>query len=119
MRNAGVQKIVLIGPVPIWAPSLSKAVSDAYQNNWPHYLPARMNNMATETVRQTDKIMRDIAAKNAVSYFSPFDALCNGEGCLMFAEGKPFTWDSAHLTDAGARFVVRRMLDEIHFLDRK
>jgi hypothetical protein len=113
LKGAGVEKIILLGPVPIWNPTLPKAVFDAYKTQWPHRIPVRMNNGSTETVRQTDNVMRDIAAKNGITYFSAFDALCNAEGCLTFIDGKPATWDSAHLTDAGSRYVVHEMFERL------
>ena len=118
LKEAGVEEIVLIGPVPIWNPSLPKAIFETYQNSWPHRTPARMTNVATETVRQTDKIMRDIAAKNNIVYFSAFDALCNAEGCLTFFEGAPTAWDSAHLTEAGARVVVGELFKQLNLLKK-
>lgn len=118
LKAAGVEKIVLIGPVPIWNPSLPKAIFEAYQNNWPHRIPVRMTNAATETVRQTDKIMRDIAAKNEIAYYSAFDAFCNDEGCVTLVEDTPVAWDSAHLTDVGARLVVHEMFEKMHFLKK-
>jgi hypothetical protein len=112
LKDAGID-IVLIGPVPIWNPSLPKAIFEAYKTEWPHRVPARLNNVATDTVRQTDRVMRDIAAKNAIGYVSAFDAFCNAEGCLTFVEGEPAAWDSAHLSAAGARYLVQEIFRNV------
>ncbi len=112
LKDAGIE-IVLIGPVPIWNPSLPKAIFEAYKSEWPHRIPARMNNIATETVRQTDRFMRDIAANNAITYFSAFDAFCNAGGCSTFVGGEPVAWDSSHLTGVGADYLVQGMFEKL------
>ena len=58
-----------------------------------------------------DDSMRVFAAATRVRYQSPFDILCNADGCLTVVGGEPqmvVSWDGNHLTAAGSQYVVSR-----------
>lgn len=99
-RGSGVRRVLLIGPVPQWRPSLPKILLDAYLSDPSHRVPYRLVSALNDDIREVDKDLRKRAEMMNVEYFSAFDALCNGEGCLTrLGDGHDdlVAWDYGHL----------------------
>jgi peptidoglycan/LPS O-acetylase OafA/YrhL len=110
-------KIVVVGNVPRWEPSLPIKM-----------LQKRMNLHATASIAtplladlyQNDAKLRSVVAAGGVSFVSALDALCDKdkESCLATAElrdGKfqPIIWDVGHLTEAGSVLLAKKLLPQI------
>jgi hypothetical protein len=109
LKRAGVDRIVLIGPVPIWNPSLPKALMNYYWAKRPQRLPTRMTFGVTKMVNFDDRI-RQVANKFDVAFVSAINAFCDADGCLVSIGNDPrnlTAWDSAHLTAAGSEHLAR------------
>lgn len=113
IRRAGVQDIMLIGPVPRWQDSLPKV----YWRYWraEHApLPERSTFGLEADVRAIDQEARATAATLGIRYLSGYDAFCDARGCLTRVggdasadqPGKIVTFDDAHLTPAGADLLA-------------
>lgn len=111
IRSAGVQRIVIVGPVPEWWGGLPLALYQAYQAAPSRGLPERMTHaLLNESV--LDGQVRQAAIASHAAYASPWNALCNRKGCLTrVGDQLPdlVQWDSTHLTAAGAKYVVARI----------
>jgi peptidoglycan/LPS O-acetylase OafA/YrhL len=113
-RESGVWRILLIGPVPNWRPSLPKILLEAYLSDPSHKVPYRLDSALNNDIRQVDKDLRKRAEMMKVEYFSAFDVLCNREGCLTrVGDGHDdlMAWDYGHLTLAGSIYLMNAIRD--------
>lgn len=109
LRVAGVERIILVGPVPIWNPSLPEILLNHSKKtrDLPYYLSDGLTKMT-----ELDRNLGEITRQNESSYFSVLDVFCNAYGCLTrtSADISDLTaWDSAHLTSVGSRFLISKM----------
>lgn len=81
IRKRGIEKIILVGPVPAWNPSLADLLTRVYWLKQPHELPRRMKYGLTEFT-DLDETLAAAAKKYRISFVSPRDVFCNSEGCL-------------------------------------
>ena len=110
VKQAGVERIVLVGPVPVWSPSLPKLLLSFYETNIPRRLPDRMRGASLQS--GIEKKLRAIAAKDDVRFVSAIDVFCQKNECLTKtgdAAKDIVVWDSAHLTDAGSYLLAKRL----------
>ena len=112
IRKMGEGKIVLVGPVPTWKGNgLSANVLDYYYGEGAFaLLPARTKYRLIET--DADGVTRRLSRRLDIPYFSPWDVMCNKEGCLarVGKEGADLTaFDNGHLTLAGSNLVAQSL----------
>jgi hypothetical protein len=111
--DAGVDRIIVIGPAPKWSPDLPTVVyEDWEQQSSPRSLATRLPPTAFAEVDQVDQDMRMTVEATGASFVSLLDTMCNEDGCLTSVPGSPeslLTWDYGHLTTDGARFVVEQL----------
>jgi hypothetical protein len=115
LKTIGVDQIVLVGPVPVYNPSLPKALMSFYWETKPAQLPARMR-FGLTTFNDFDDSLAKAAAESGIVFVSPIHVLCNSDGCLTMVGGDPkqlTSWDSAHLTDAGSSYLVEHIASKI------
>jgi len=110
LKNAGIQHIMLVGPVPVWNPSLPKLLLNFYQTSVPQHVPDRMEGAALNP--DIEKKLQEIAAKEGIEFVSAIDVFCRKNECLTKVGNGPgdiVVWDSAHLTDAGSDLLASRI----------
>jgi peptidoglycan/LPS O-acetylase OafA/YrhL len=123
LKRVGVDRIVLIGPVPIWNPSLPKALMNYYWAKRPDRLPRKMAFGVTRMVNLDDRIRR-VANQFDAAFVSPIDEFCDADGCLASIGDDPknlTAWDSGHLTNAGSQYLGRSVAQKFgldHTADR-
>ena len=101
-----VGDVVVVGPSPSWSPDLPTQAYSFYRSNG--YLPDRMLPRPLE-YRKIDEALAAVSAAAHVRFISAFEALCNEKGCLThtpISRAELLSWDSGHLTVAGARFLA-------------
>jgi peptidoglycan/LPS O-acetylase OafA/YrhL len=109
LRRAGVDQIILVGPVPVWNPSLPKVLLNYYWAKRPERLPARLA-FGVAILSNLDDRIRQVANKFGAVFVSPIQVFCDADGCLASIGDDPknlTAWDSAHLTDAGSEYLGR------------
>jgi hypothetical protein len=109
LRKMGVERIVLMGPVPHWVGSMPEALAAYLKEHGGSSFPARMRYGLDRSMEEIDHEMMDLAGKLDVEYISPIKELCNEEGCLTIVPGSnniPMSWDAAHFTREGSRFFI-------------
>lgn len=112
-KRAGIPNIWLVGPAPIFRPSLPELVVDIWTESGS--MPDRLPGDIEGTVRETDLVLRAIATAAQIEYFSPSDALCNDEGCKTHTDrsfADLVTWDYGHLTTSGAEMMVVDLVEK-------
>jgi hypothetical protein len=105
----GAKRVVLIGPVPQWRPSLPAV---AARQGSP--IPERTSAGPDAQVIATDEILRERPFRN-LTYVSLIDALCTPQPCAARAGGRLLVLDYGHLSREGsllASRIVRRRVEE-------
>jgi peptidoglycan/LPS O-acetylase OafA/YrhL len=101
-----VDDIVVVGQLPNWSPTQPAQVYDYWRANGrlPDRLPPK-----PLPYRKIDDALAAISAAAHVRFVSPYDALCNDQGCQTHtpkAPGELLVLDYGHLTGAGARLLA-------------
>jgi len=113
--------VILIGPVAEYDAPLPRLLAYAIARNEPD-LPRQHLQSYSSLV---DEQMRNLAEnKWHVSYISLYQATCQSDHCLEYADEKngiPLLKDGDHLTADGSRLLVRRLpgLSKLESLDDK
>jgi hypothetical protein len=101
-----VPEVVVLGPAPLWSPDMPTLVYNSWKANG--RLPDRLPPFPIHYGR-IDEALSAASTTARVRFISIFDALCDEKGCLTHTpESKTelISWDSGHLTLAGARFLA-------------
>jgi len=110
LKKLGIKKIDLVGQVPRWENNLPKQILLYCKKNTPCQIPEYMSFGLIKDIEIDDKL-RSFSLENGINYFSPYQILCNSEGCLIRTgnTGDSITaWDSEHLTYEGSNALVSK-----------
>lgn len=110
LKESGVKKIIILGPVPQWKIALSKIIAlrhfDANETSF--------NDKAIDVdILNTNRLMRNLNYDDSrVRYVSIIDSLCKDDKCLAKVDGNntPLSWDYGHLTLEGSEYVVSKVI---------
>lgn len=109
-------KIILVGSVPIWLPSLPEVLltKQFADDERPLYVV----NDTLPKISVVDKRLRAIASDNRVQFIAPTKMLCENGACLAILENKDemqvLAWDYAHLTAEGSNLLASMLYKQIH-----
>ena len=109
LKAAGIEKILIVGPVPEFRVYQPKLVVRAINGT---SIPERLRTPFYERLSTIDRALMEIADRAGAAYESPLSLLCEADNCLVVAGGKVeglMAWDMSHLTPFGSRFVVDRL----------
>lgn len=115
LKERGVQRIVLFGPVPTWVTS-----SDVFMymlRKRLEKIPERLGG-ASNNVRHLDAAMAAIAATEHVEYVSVVDRFCDRTGCRVLGDANRappdlLYRDQDHLTPTGSRLLMEAAAPQI------
>ena len=112
-------KIVLIGPMPSWNPSLPMVLKEhiaKHKTRPPLYMP-RLDDEELRDRRLVDSGLQRLCAENGALYISPERVLCENLTCrTRLDDSSPeslFVWDPRHLTPAGAKFFIGQVGEQL------
>ena len=112
LRKTGARRIVILGPVPQWTPTLPKSLLALYSKAPYLRAPRRTAFGQVESAHRLDAFLKQrLRGIEDVTYLSTIDAMCTAEGCLTWI-GSPdelTTWDRGHLTTAGAAYLANQL----------
>lgn len=107
--EANQGKLVLLGPVPHWLPSLPLIVANSVKAP-----RKRISEGLDPEVFSVDSSLKKKYSGTAVRYISILDAVCTHEGCLSTVPSDNainlFAIDYGHLTPAASDFVAKTAL---------
>ncbi|GAA4034603.1 acyltransferase family protein [Sphingomonas rosea] len=111
LKALGVKRILLVGPLPQWKPSLPLVIA---AHHWP-YRGERIADGLDGHILDADRALRAQRRRwTALEYVSVIDRLCNASGCIAHVPGRPtediLTLDYGHLTPMGSRYVAETAL---------
>jgi peptidoglycan/LPS O-acetylase OafA/YrhL len=114
LKAVGVEKIILVGPVPQWRESLVRQLYQQYRKTDQAEVPSRLSLGLNPNVFIVDRQMAEIATALEVEYISPQHLLCDTKGCLTrYGESLEtlITWDYGHLTNGASEYLVSNFPD--------
>jgi len=111
LKSAGVEKIVVVGPVPQWRESLIKQLYLNYRRTGQEEIPREMSLGLNPRVFEADSKIAEIASLMKVDYLSVREILCHTLACLTRYGTSPetlMTWDYGHLTNGASEYLVSK-----------
>src|SRR5665213_2360688 len=105
LRSAGVPRIVILGPEPVWKRMLPHTLVNYYR--FRHRIADRIASGVSGP--EIDQRMEAFSRAAGVEYLSAWHILCNEQGCLTRigpTAGDVSVVDNVHLSDAGANFLI-------------
>ncbi|MDR3576821.1 MAG: acyltransferase family protein [Anaerolineaceae bacterium] len=110
LHQMGIKKIVVVGPVPVWQPTLPDALIAWQQKTGARLWPDRIKDGLKTEPFEFDPQLRAVVERNGAIYVSALSVFCDGTGCLTLGsqsgESEPLTWDYGHLTDSGSALLA-------------
>lgn len=110
LKVLGVQRIVLVGPVPHWISSLPSNLARLMREGFHSSVPDRQTTLLDASIPLLNETMRQTAESLSLEYVNSYQNFCNSSGCLVTVEaaGKRdlTSFDHAHLTKAASEFLI-------------
>lgn len=111
LKDAGARRVVLIGPLPDWEPSLPQVVAKHYWSGDRQRVSIGLD----PAVARTDAVLAARYRQSSdLTVISVQHDLCNANGCLAVVPGHDrdtlMAVDYAHLSLPGSRYVADRIL---------
>src|SRR5581483_6851532 len=113
LKQAGVQKVVVIGPVPFWReplPNLLMRAAIRDNDRVPSSFGSDMYTPGPEAE------VKSAAESSGAAYISATGALCPSAACVTMSNYGPqyvVASDEHHLTHAGSQLLLRRIEDRL------
>lgn len=111
LRQIGIKNIIVIGPPPQWKISLPILLSNFNRDNLITDIPLFMTEGVIGNIRHLDSELK----KNLnVDYISAWEVFCSEiKGCMTHTDKGNMlsivTWDTGHLTHAGAKHLAQKI----------
>jgi len=107
-------KIVIIGGVPQWQPSLPVQL---IKNEMKLQDESVLKTELFSEIYKYDSILKTVADRNNVAFISLLDMFCTQGECLSSVKDQniyePFAWDSSHLTRLSSLKVSEKILQKL------
>ncbi|MGY0574087.1 acyltransferase family protein [Bradyrhizobium sp. RDM12] len=103
LRSVGVQRVVVLGPPPVWKRTLPHAIINHYR--FAHELPERLGTGVSGSAE--DELMANFSRSAGVDFVSLRKVLCDERQCLVRTPaGEVIATDAIHLSPGGAKLVI-------------
>jgi SGNH domain (fused to AT3 domains) len=108
LQALGVQRVVVMGHLPTWTMPLPRLLLAQWRDSG--VVPERMLAPLDSQALAADTQLRRALVGSGAVFISPYDALCNAQGCrTMERRGgllMPLALDESHLTADGSALLV-------------
>ncbi|MEG3754093.1 SGNH hydrolase domain-containing protein [Psychromonas arctica] len=104
-------KVVLIGPVPQWEPSLPNTIAKRHFDS--NKVVINDRSFVTPLFRINEQLHKNYDDSD-IKYISLLDDLCNENGCLAKVDSKntPLVFDYGHLSVEGSLYIAKHIIRE-------
>lgn len=114
LRQRGARRIIVVGEIPVWYPSLPESLARKFVRN-DEAIPQRTFLGVDWQSLDMDATMRAVSYPSGVTYLSMKDVLCNDAGCLTRVgpdlERDIVVWDYGHLTPSGSTYIAHKLIE--------
>lgn len=112
MKAAGVKEVIIMGPVPQWAPTLPVVLTKQKKVMGDYLIT---NSLRTDIFKTNAIISKKYAESNAITFGDIIGAFCHKVGedtaCRYRVDNKNLmTFDYGHPTDAGAYLIANKVI---------
>ena len=114
LAAAGVRRVVVAGCLPEWAIAQPKVSLRLWKDT--RTTVERTSRYLNPAAARIDAAVEQAIAGSGAVFVSPFQALCNAQGCRLSVAGDPsvpVAWDEAHLTVPGSEYLIALTATEI------
>ena len=114
LRQAGVEKIIVVGPVAHWIRPLSGVLARHMLAKNSNDVPSRLSMGSNSIIEGLDYRLAKLSKSLSIDYVSPYLDFCNSDGCLVVMQDsttgvKQLTaFDDSHLMPYAAEFFVMK-----------
>jgi hypothetical protein len=116
-RELGAAHVMVVGPFPVWAPSLPRVFAEHHLNDQAEYVERGVDDNLFAIDRQVAEKLNGLPG---VTYVSLLHHLCRDGACLARVPGEGerdlMALDAGHLTPKGSAYVGRTVFQPL--LDR-
>jgi hypothetical protein len=107
LRSLGAGRVVLVGPAPMWLPSLPEVVTTQY---WEKDFSRVSYGLISGRSSEDAELSARYAGANDLTYVSLIPRLCNADGCQATVPGSDppelIAFDEGHLTPSGSAYIA-------------
>jgi hypothetical protein len=113
LKELGVKRVVLVGPVPHWADDLPRILARSRL-----FMPRRIReHLVLKHQEVNESLKRALPPDSRQKYADLITLLCDADGCLTYLGDDVKTtitsWDYGHLTPFTSEFVARELLVDL------
>ncbi len=109
-------KIVVVGNIPQWFPTLPAVIADNSLSLIQSFM--YVNSERMEQIRQSDSLLEAILSEFSIKYIKPIEELCRGNECLAtipYEDGvELITWDMGHLSEGGSIYMAETIWQKLY-----
>jgi peptidoglycan/LPS O-acetylase OafA/YrhL len=112
LKQAGIRRIVLLGPGPLWKRTLPFMLVNAYR--FTHQVPDRIQRGVSGP--EVDALLTQFAGEEHIEFISARKPFCNPDGCLTRtgdSAGDVVVWDQVHLSEKGSEFLAAAIVGDL------
>lgn len=117
LRSVGVERVLVLGPLPMWQPNLPAAVLAEAMKGVVLTPPDRISKGVYENAFDMTPRLRTRALAAGAEFVSPLEALCEGRDCRIWADPNAkdvlMAYDDAHLTPQGSLVAAGLLADRL------
>ena len=114
VRALGVKRVVLVGPVPLWLPSLPEVVTSRY---WGRNYDRVSYGLETRRMEEDARLAKRYEHAPGLTYASVLSHLCTAADCQATVPGTSppelLAFDEGHLTPRGSVYVAETALRQV------
>lgn len=110
LKTSGVQRVIVMGPFPQWHKSLPSLLPTCVDEQ--KALDGNLFSTCglTKGIEELDISLRAFTLELGFDYMSPYQKLCNINGCLTVIRGDAVSsYDVGHLSPEGARLLMDKL----------
>jgi hypothetical protein len=114
LKSYGVKHIVLMGPLPQWAPSLPSVIANRHWGGNDAYIT---DAALDQSIMAANRAMPKLIDGTSVDFVSLIDKLCVANSCLVRLGGDNslLQIDDGHLSEQGSVYIVKNyVLPELY-----
>jgi len=113
-RELGAERVMVVGPFPVWVPSLPRVFAEHHLNDQAEYVGRGIDGNLFAIDRQ---VAAKLAGLPDVTYLSLLEKLCRNDACLARVPGEGdrdlMALDAGHLTPKGSTYVGRTVFQPV------
>jgi peptidoglycan/LPS O-acetylase OafA/YrhL len=114
LRKSGVNKVVLVGPVPYWRGALPRILVQKIEMDSTYKVPLYLD--SSYRYMYDDTLLEKLADELGFVYISPMESLCRKDNCLALIGDQPddmMSFDASHLSPKASQLLLARVGPEI------